>query len=100
MSIQVTRLHLAVDVAAWSRQAASPATAAAAFAAAYEAVAGLGGTDDWAETVLVAAWELARAAAPRGADLQVALTALAVAHAAVEAVPPDGRPRSRPRRDA
>lgn len=100
MPIQETRMKLAVDITTWSRQGSSSATGPAAFATAFETVELLRGGDAWAETVLEAAWDLARAATPRGADLPMVLAALVAAHGALDAVPPEGRSHARPRRDA
>jgi hypothetical protein len=100
MSIHETRLNLAIDATAWSRQGATPAIAAQTFSLAHDTVVALGGSDDWAETVLRGAWELTRAAAPRGADVHAVLSALVTVHAALAAVDRPGQIRPRPRRDA
>jgi enolase len=100
MTIHETRLTIAVDVAVRSRQGASAATIGAAFGAAHAVLLRLGGSNTWDQSVLEAAWDLARGAVPRGADLDVNLAALVAAYDAVASVQGPGRVRSRPRREA
>jgi hypothetical protein len=106
MSLEETRLDLAVRLSARalrSEQDAPVGPRLAAFRDAYAAIAALDAGDEaWTEETLLAAWSLTEPAHPRGGPVAALAADLAAAHAAVLATarrPPPGRP-TRPRRDA
>ncbi len=106
MSLEDTRLDLAVRLTARALrndQDASIDARLAAFRDAYAAVAALDAGDEaWTEETVLAAWSLIEPAYPHGGSVAEIGAYLAAAHAAVVATarrPPPGRP-TRPRRDA
>jgi hypothetical protein len=106
MSIQETRLNLAVRLASRALRASPEAPLAARLAAfrdAYAALATLDtGDDAWTDATSRAAWELTEPAYPQGGAMSAVTADLAAAHAAVIAAadrPAPDRP-TRPRRDA
>lgn len=106
MSLQETRLNLAVRLATRALRASPQAPAAerlAAFGDAYAVLATLDtGDDAWTDATLHAAWDLTEPAFPQGGAVSEVTAELAAAHAAVVATadrPAPDRP-ARPRRDA
>jgi hypothetical protein len=94
-----------MDVAVWAAGPGETPIAAhiAAFRAAYPIVRGLEGDDDeWTAVTLEAAWDMVKAARPRGTSLDRLLVELETAHAAIveTAARPAADRRAKPRRDA
>ncbi len=105
MTLEETRLDLAVQVAVRALRGSDDATTAeriAAFEQAYATLAGLDtGDEEWTVDTLYAAWELVRDAYAKGGSVDQAVEDVAAAHAAVVATARAPRPdqRSKPRRD-
>ncbi len=106
MSLEQTRLDLAVKVASHAfrnTKGTDAATRAAAFREAYTAIAGLRVEDaDWAIETLGAAWELVRDAYPNGGPPSAIVADLIATHSAIaETVhAPAGAKRKKAKRDA
>lgn len=106
MTLEETRLGLAVEMAVRALRDNDDATLAeriAAFEAAYGALLKLDtGDEDWTADTLDAAWDLVRDAYAKGGPIDQLMADLAAAHAAVVAIAraPRSDKRAKARRDA
>lgn len=106
MSIQETRMDLAVRLVSRAFRASPEAETAlrlTGFREAYAALADLDAGDEaWTEDTLAAAWELVADAWPRGGPLEALIRDLRAAHRTLidTALPPPEVQRRKPRRDA